>query len=164
MPFLKQPGSLNLCNETNAAKCFELYKMSDYIHAERTLERRDDGWAGAQLWTKAQCSISFENELVFVAENGVVVIVHAEKLFSRSFFIKWAHGQSSESFVYFQYFQTNNTNRLYSIRSWDSNCQPLEHQSSPITSRPGSCLCLTLLQGATDFNIQQKARLIYCYV
>ena len=162
MPFLKQPGSLNLCNETNAAKCFELYKMSDYIHAERTLERRDDGWAGAQLWTKAQCSISFENELVFVAENVVVVIVHAEKLFSRSFFIKWAHGQSSESFVYFQYFQTNNTNRLYSIRSWDSNCQPLEHQSSPITSRR-RLLSMSNFT-ARSYRLQQKARLIYCYV
>ena len=49
-------------------------------------------------------------------------------------------------FVYFQSFQTNintifTTNQCEkcpsSIQYWDSNPRPLEHESSPITTRPG---------------------------
>ena len=59
------------------------------------------------------------------------------------FFIKMGH--SRPLFVYFQPFQTNITilQQIYvkkcpsSIWCRDSNSQPLEHKSSPITARPG---------------------------
>ena len=61
------------------------------------------------------------------------------------FKIKWA--SRSLFFVYFRSFQTNNTFLQQinvkicpsSIWCWDSNPQPLKHESSPITTRTGLC-------------------------
>ena len=73
------------------------------------------------------------------------------------FFKKWAN--LGLFFVYFRSFQTNNTifttNQCEkcpsSIWRWDSNPRPLEHESPPITTRPGlppTNLIVTLQAGS----------------
>ena len=59
------------------------------------------------------------------------------------FFLKWAN--PGHFFILFLSFQTNitifTTHKCekfpYSIRCWDSNPRPLEHESPPITTIPG---------------------------
>ena len=46
-------------------------------------------------------------------------------------------GQPRPLFNLFSSFQTNITNVTANIRWRDSNSQPLEHESPPITTRPG---------------------------
>ena len=70
-------------------------------------------------------------------------------------------------FIYFHLFQTNIAiftaniceKCLSSLRCWDSNSQPLEHQSPPITTRPG----LPPFQIFVNFSLHRKQQiLIHC--
>ena len=85
--------------------------------------------------------VSFYSFSLSVVGSYVVV--------SSIYFFKWAN--SSHFLIYFhlfkhklQFLQQLNVKKCpSSIQCRDSNSRPLEHESPPITTRPGSLTCLT---------------------
>ena len=75
-------------------------------------------------------------------DAGVYLVVSLSCIFS---WIVFLTGPSRPLFYIFSSFQTNITifttnkcdNCPYSIRWWDSNPQPLDHESPPIATKPG---------------------------
>ena len=102
--------------------------------------------------------------------------------FQKSFF-KWAILACFS--IYFrpfkhtiQVFATNECEKMSIHWCWESNARPLEHESPPITTRPGLppyskrffCMqtkvlhCLTYLRASTTYFPFSKNRLIHCSV
>ena len=70
----------------------------------------------------------------------------------RVVFLLWNNGPFSASFLFISDYSYNKQAQFYNklmwkmtIPYWDSNSQPLERQPSPITTRPGFLLFMTIL-------------------